>query len=184
MTQAPTTSTTENTPQWSAAYREALAKRARWWMGQGAIVLPVIPVQLPADRWHKTNRKTGEPVRDKGGNLSPTFPGKAPSAWNRKTGEPFLIQRDAIAKGTRKPPTEEEVLRALEEPVTTGAAAEFGYPIGFCILTGPDLVVIDLTIARAGPTAVRQLADWGADVIHVEPPRRRTRAPGATVPTS
>jgi len=33
-----------------------------------------------------------------------------------------------------------------------------------------DLVVIDLTIARAGPTAVRQLADWGADVIHVEPP--------------
>ncbi len=33
-----------------------------------------------------------------------------------------------------------------------------------------DLVVIDLTIARAGPTAVRQLADWGADVIHIEPP--------------
>ena len=32
-----------------------------------------------------------------------------------------------------------------------------------------DLVVIDLTIARAGPTAVRQLADWGADVICVEP---------------
>ncbi len=33
-----------------------------------------------------------------------------------------------------------------------------------------DLLVIDLTIARAGPTAVRQLADWGADVIFVEPP--------------
>jgi formyl-CoA transferase len=33
-----------------------------------------------------------------------------------------------------------------------------------------DLVVIDLTVARAGPTAVRQLADWGADVIRVEPP--------------
>lgn len=38
-----------------------------------------------------------------------------------------------------------------------------------------DLLVVDLTVARAGPTAVRQLADWGADVIHVEP-----RVPEAT----
>ncbi len=33
-----------------------------------------------------------------------------------------------------------------------------------------DITVIDLTRARSGPTAVRQLADWGADVIKVEIP--------------
>lgn len=38
-----------------------------------------------------------------------------------------------------------------------------------------DLVVLDLTIARAGPTAVRQLADWGAEVVRIEP---RADAPG------
>jgi crotonobetainyl-CoA:carnitine CoA-transferase CaiB-like acyl-CoA transferase len=38
-----------------------------------------------------------------------------------------------------------------------------------------DLRVIDLTVARAGPTCVRQLADWGADVVRIDPPPRRDR---------
>lgn len=31
-----------------------------------------------------------------------------------------------------------------------------------------DLTVVDLSVARAGPTAVRYLADWGAHVVRVE----------------
>jgi crotonobetainyl-CoA:carnitine CoA-transferase CaiB-like acyl-CoA transferase len=48
---------------------------------------------------------------------------------------------------------------------TPGQTADPHAPLPLARLT-----VLDLTLARAGPTCVRHLADWGAKIIRIEPP--------------
>src|SRR6201996_5507943 len=57
---------------------------------------------------------------------------------------------------------------AMHKPVDAPASASA--PVQAPRLPLSRFKVIDLTLARAGPSCVRTLADWGADVIRVEPP--------------
>jgi len=57
---------------------------------------------------------------------------------------------------------------------TTSAAETGTAPAGTEGLPLSGVTVLDLTLARAGPTCVRHLADWGANIIRVEPPEEGT----------
>jgi len=55
-------------------------------------------------------------------------------------------------------------MNPAKPPVTQGTASS-SLPL-------QGYKVLDLSIARAGPVAVRLLADWGADVVRIDPPGR------------
>jgi crotonobetainyl-CoA:carnitine CoA-transferase CaiB-like acyl-CoA transferase len=51
-------------------------------------------------------------------------------------------------------------------------------PIPKASQTLARFTVLDLTQVRSGPTCVRQLADWGANVVKIEPPARLSSGEG------
>ncbi|MCC7484614.1 MAG: CoA transferase [Burkholderiales bacterium] len=53
-------------------------------------------------------------------------------------------------------------------PISAATAGESAAAATRLPLSG--VTVLDLTLARAGPTCVRHLADWGASVVRIEPP--------------
>ena len=58
-----------------------------------------------------------------------------------------------------------------ESPTDPKRAQQDPTPDAASRLPLAGLRVLDLTLARAGPTCVRHLADWGAEIIRVEPPK-------------
>ena len=87
-------------------------------------------------------------------------PSRADAAPDRRAWRPGR-DRPADGAGHRDPALSVSTRRP--RPVHPGPVADPSQ-------AGPldDLVVLDLTIARAGPTAVRYLADWGARVLRIE----------------
>src|SRR6201981_1374308 len=85
----------------------------------------------------------------------------------------------ACRRSNAKPPTWHSAKVPEGEDALHFSRTEEVSPVTMNRLPLNDFRVIDLTAHRAGPTAVRQLADWGARVIKIEPTGELVDATGS-----
>src|SRR5207253_10778866 len=93
-----------------------------------------------------------------------------------------LLSKPCIRRCPRprgRPPTWSFAKAPADEARQPGHEAKENRPMTTVPLPLNDFMVLDLTAHRAGPTAVRQLADWGARVIRLEPSGELVDATGS-----
>ena len=165
------TSTPVTTPVWCDSHRAQLVEQAKHWMAANVLVLPVIPVELDAEKFPKRRpnkakldergNPTWEIILDKDGNKIPQFPGKAPSFWDFN-GNPRLIARKHLTEETIcKLWPQARIIKCLSEPHPRGYASEIGSPIGFAILPTTDMPVVDLDIKENRERLIQKCIEGG-----------------------
>ena len=149
---------------WCESHRAALVEQASHWMEVGALVLPVIPIQLDPKLFPKRrkNRKTGKwEIIEVNGERQPQFGGKAPSYWNFN-GNPRLIARKHLNReNICSLWPQERIIEILGKPHPRGYAAEIGSPIGFAILPTKEMPVVDLDIKENSARLIQKCHEGG-----------------------
>src|SRR2546429_8068561 len=93
------------------------------------------------------------------------------SAVALRSSQALAPQGDGSCRGRQR-----GAISRIVGPPTPSAGTDMTFPRASTALS--RFTVLDLTRVRAGPTCVRQLADWGANCIKIEMPEHMADAEG------